>query len=69
MARFYFNIQDGETLLDDEGMELPDLDAVRHEAVQSSAEMLMTWKAGSSGPVNRGSSGSRTGRTGTAMLF
>ena len=40
MARFYFNITDGETMLDDEGMEFPDLDAVRHEAVQSSAEML-----------------------------
>jgi hypothetical protein len=40
MPRYYFNMQDGVTMLDDEGLDLSDLDAVKEEAVQSSAEML-----------------------------
>ena len=38
--RYYFNIKDGQEVLDDEGMELPDMDAVKNEAVQSSSDML-----------------------------
>jgi hypothetical protein len=38
--RYYFNIKDGKTMLDEEGMELDSMDAVRDEAVQSSADML-----------------------------
>lgn len=34
MPRYLFNVNDGETFKkDDEGVELPDLDAVREEAV------------------------------------
>jgi hypothetical protein len=38
--RYYFNIKDGKTMLDEEGIELDDMEAVRNEAVQSSADML-----------------------------
>jgi hypothetical protein len=35
MARFYFHVRDGETFTkDDEGVDLPDLEAVRWEAEQ-----------------------------------
>jgi hypothetical protein len=38
--RYFFHIRNGETLFDDEGMELSNLDAVRQEALLSSTEML-----------------------------
>jgi hypothetical protein len=38
--RYYFNIKDGTTVLDDEGMELNDLAAVKEEALHSSSDML-----------------------------
>ena len=38
--RYYFNIKDGKAMLDEEGLELSDMEAVREEAVQSSADML-----------------------------
>ena len=38
--RYYFNIKDGETMFDAEGMEIADIADVRQEAVQSSADML-----------------------------
>jgi hypothetical protein len=40
MPRYFFNTQHGETMLDDEGVELADMRAVRIEAIQSSGEML-----------------------------
>ena len=40
MPRFFFNIHDGQDLLDSEGTELPDLAAVRREAIQTSARVL-----------------------------
>jgi hypothetical protein len=40
MARFYFDVrQDGKIAPDDEGMILPDIEAVKREAVLSLAEM------------------------------
>jgi hypothetical protein len=39
-VRYYFNIKDGKTMLDEEGIELDDMEAVKNEAVQSSADML-----------------------------
>jgi hypothetical protein len=39
-VRYYFNVKDGTTLLDEEGIEFDDLDSVRKEALQSSADML-----------------------------
>ncbi|MFL5037301.1 MAG: DUF6894 family protein [Microvirga sp.] len=38
--RYYFNVKDGETLLDGEGTEFADMNAVRNEAVGSSADLL-----------------------------
>ena len=40
MSRYYFNVKDGETILDDEGIELPGMEAVRDEAVATSLEIL-----------------------------
>jgi hypothetical protein len=39
-VRYYFNVKDGALIHDDEGMELADMDAVKKEAIQSSADML-----------------------------
>ena len=38
--RYYFHVQDGVELLDDEGIELSDMNAVREEAIQSSGELV-----------------------------
>lgn len=40
MSRYYFHIQDGQDFPDKDGTELPDLRAVRTEAIRASAEML-----------------------------
>jgi hypothetical protein len=40
MSRSFFNIQDGADFPDKEGTELPDMKAVRSEAICASAEML-----------------------------
>jgi hypothetical protein len=40
MVKFYFNLQtNGAVLNDPEGMDLPDLDAARHEATRAAREM------------------------------
>jgi hypothetical protein len=38
--RYYFHMRDGESLFDEEGMELSSLAAVREEAALSSVDML-----------------------------
>jgi hypothetical protein len=40
MARYYFHIEDGKSYPDHEGVELPDIKAVRAEAIRASGEML-----------------------------
>lgn len=41
MVRFYFHIkEDGRMVLDDEGVDLPDVDAAKREALQCAREML-----------------------------
>jgi hypothetical protein len=40
MPRYYFNIQNGRTILDQTGVELPDAGAVLHETLKASAELL-----------------------------
>ena len=40
MARYYFNIKDGQTTLDTDGVELADMDAVRKQAVIATGTML-----------------------------
>ena len=39
-VRYYFNIKDGSTMLDEEGIELNDMNDVKDEAIKSSADML-----------------------------
>jgi hypothetical protein len=38
--RYYFNMKDGSDVLDDEGVELDDMAAVKVEAIQASSELL-----------------------------
>lgn len=38
--RYYFNVKDGETTHDDEGMELENIAAVQNEAVRASHDLL-----------------------------
>ena len=41
MSRFFFDTDDGHSrIIDDEGSELPDIDAARHEAVAVLPEMV-----------------------------
>ena len=40
MARYFFNLVDGVRIDDEEGQELPDLDAARAEAVKSARSMM-----------------------------
>ena len=40
MPRFFFHVRDGQDLPDTEGTELPNLAAVRTEALKASGEML-----------------------------
>jgi hypothetical protein len=40
MARFYFHIEDDRTHIDQIGVELPDLEAARDEAVAAAGEIL-----------------------------
>ncbi len=40
MARYYFNIYDGQTPADDDGTELPDVYTARKEAIRLCGEIL-----------------------------
>jgi hypothetical protein len=44
--RYYFHVKDGQLLLDEEGIEFDDMDAVKQEAVQSAADMLKGLRSG-----------------------
>ena len=46
MPRFFFHVRDGKDLPDTEGTELPNLAAVRAEALKASGEMLRDSKGG-----------------------
>jgi hypothetical protein len=46
MALYYFHLEDGATLLDSEGCDLPDLAAVRRAAIATTTEILGGLKAG-----------------------
>ena len=35
MPRYYFNLEDGQRLLDDSGLDLPDIEAAQKEALRS----------------------------------
>lgn len=43
MPRFYFDITDNETTVDNYGVELEGLNAARIEAVRLSGEVLQSW--------------------------
>lgn len=41
MARYFFHIRDGDTLIEDtEGIDVPDLEAAREEAVEAAREIV-----------------------------
>lgn len=40
MPRYFFNVQDGVDIHDDEGTELPDLDTARRIAIQYAGALL-----------------------------
>ena len=40
MALYFFNVTDGVTTLDNEGVELPDISSARIQAVQTAGQML-----------------------------
>jgi hypothetical protein len=40
MRRYYFNVHDGSTILDEEGTEFPSLAAARNAAIVHSGEIL-----------------------------
>jgi hypothetical protein len=40
MPRYFFHVMDGRAQVDSEGTELPDITAVRKEAVRTAGEML-----------------------------
>jgi hypothetical protein len=51
MPRYYFNVEDGQRLLDDTGLDLPDIAAARNEALRTSGNLL---KSGPSASVWNG---------------
>jgi hypothetical protein len=46
MQRYYFHLQDGQTILDETGVDLPDLAAVRQNALATTSEILGGMKSG-----------------------
>lgn len=40
MARYFFHVMNGKLDIDERGLELPDMDHVRSEAVRASGQML-----------------------------
>jgi hypothetical protein len=58
MPRYFFDIRDGEELVrDDEGMELPDLEAAFREAARSLADLSPKRSSGQMAIVVRDGSG------------
>ena len=55
--RYYFNVKDGKTMLDEEGIEFLHMDDVKTEAVRSSSDMLKGLEASIFGLANLGYSG------------
>ncbi len=43
MPRFYFHVHDGRDVPDPYGVELPDQEAARREAIRAAGEMLRDW--------------------------
>jgi hypothetical protein len=40
MPRYYFHVEDHQTTVDEQGVELPDIGAARQEALQAAGDML-----------------------------
>ncbi|WP_095425364.1 DUF6894 family protein [Bradyrhizobium ottawaense] len=51
MPRFHFHILDGKALTDHEGLELPDIAAIRCEAIQFAGAVLRDHRADDIWPV------------------
>jgi hypothetical protein len=43
MPRYYFHMEDGQSLFDDAGLDLPDIAAAQNEALRASGELLKDW--------------------------
>jgi hypothetical protein len=57
-VQYYFNVQDGATLLDDEGLEFTDINEVRTEDLQSAVDFIKDIRVGIFGRANHGGFGS-----------
>jgi hypothetical protein len=48
MSKYFFHVFNGKAMIDKVGLDLADMDAVRHEAIRSSGQILSndgyTWK-------------------------
>jgi hypothetical protein len=53
MPRYYFHLENGQTLLDNTGLDLRDIAAATNEALQSSGEILKDWTR-STAPLRNG---------------
>ena len=51
MPRYFFNITDGETVIDEHGYEMENLAAARREAMVSAGEMLRDYQPSWDGAV------------------
>jgi hypothetical protein len=40
MPRYYFHVMDGRATIDEDGTELPDVEAARDEAIRTAGEIL-----------------------------
>jgi hypothetical protein len=45
MPRYYFHLEDGRCLLDDNGLDLPDIVAAQDEALRTSGNLLWGGRA------------------------
>jgi hypothetical protein len=69
MPRYFFNVQDDRTIIDQEGTELPNLGAAREEAVSTSAELLRCRAGVRFGTESPGGCGLRTKRAGREKRY
>jgi hypothetical protein len=45
MPRYFFHVMDGQATIDEDGTELPDVDAARKEAIRIAGEILASGDA------------------------
>lgn len=45
MPRYFFHVMDGKALIDEEGVDLPDINAARKQAIRTAGEILADGEA------------------------